>query len=128
MKNTILALTLCAVMLAALAGCGERKERFPDGSTDTMDDNYRQSQSVSDDRNTNADNGAYNGSFGHAGSATDPSLPTGDEATSRTATARAARSGRRYARYSDATWEQMLENGRIHDRDGFLLDGENTTW
>ena len=27
-----------------------------------------------------------------------------------------------------ATWQQMLENGRVHDRDGFLLDGENTTW
>ena len=27
-----------------------------------------------------------------------------------------------------ATWAQMLENGRVHDRDGFLLDGENSTW
>lgn len=27
-----------------------------------------------------------------------------------------------------ATWAQMLENGRVHDSDGFLLDGENSTW
>ena len=27
-----------------------------------------------------------------------------------------------------ATWQQMLENGRVHDTDGFLLDGENTAW
>ena len=27
-----------------------------------------------------------------------------------------------------ATWEQMLENGRVHDRDGFLFDGENSHW
>lgn len=33
---------------------------------------------------------------------------------------RAAAEGDRYAR--------MLENGRVHDRDGFLLDGENTSY
>lgn len=27
-----------------------------------------------------------------------------------------------------ATWRQMVQNGCVHDRDGFLLDGENTTW
>ena len=27
-----------------------------------------------------------------------------------------------------ATWEQMLQNGRVHDRDGFLFDGENSHW
>lgn len=33
-----------------------------------------------------------------------------------------------YRTEGTATWQQMLENGRVHDRDGFLLDGENTTW
>lgn len=33
---------------------------------------------------------------------------------------RAARQGDRYAR--------MLENGRVHDSDGFLLDGENASY
>ena len=27
-----------------------------------------------------------------------------------------------------ATWEQMLQNGRVHDTDGYLFDGENTHW
>ncbi len=27
-----------------------------------------------------------------------------------------------------ATWRQMLENGFVHDSDGFLLDGENSCW
>ena len=27
-----------------------------------------------------------------------------------------------------ATWRQMLENGFVHDSDGFLLDGENACW
>lgn len=27
-----------------------------------------------------------------------------------------------------ATWEQMLQNGRVHDKDGFLFDGENSHW
>ena len=34
--------------------------------------------------------------------------------------ARAAREGDRYAR--------MLENARVHDSDGFLLDGENASY
>lgn len=25
-------------------------------------------------------------------------------------------------------YEQMLQNGRVHDRDGFLLDGENSRY
>lgn len=29
-------------------------------------------------------------------------------------------------RESTERYEQMLQNGRVHDRDGFLLDGENT--
>ncbi len=27
-----------------------------------------------------------------------------------------------------ATWEQMLDNGRVRDTDGFLQDGENASW
>lgn len=27
-----------------------------------------------------------------------------------------------------ATWHQMVQNGCVHDRDGFLLDGENSSW
>ena len=27
-----------------------------------------------------------------------------------------------------ATWRQMLDNGFVHDTDGFLLDGENACW
>lgn len=29
---------------------------------------------------------------------------------------------------ADRRYERMLENGRVHDRDGYLLDGENTSW
>lgn len=28
----------------------------------------------------------------------------------------------------DARYQQMLENGRVHDTDGFLFDGENTSY
>lgn len=28
----------------------------------------------------------------------------------------------------DARYQQMLENGRVHDSDGFLRDGENTSY
>lgn len=33
-----------------------------------------------------------------------------------------------YRTSGTATWQQMLQNGRVHDTDGYLLDGENTTW
>ena len=26
------------------------------------------------------------------------------------------------------SWQKMLQNGRVHDSDGFLLDGENAHW
>ena len=41
------------------------------------------------------------------------------------------RMGRRTLRRgadSTATFRQMLENGYVHDSDGFLNDGENTSW
>ena len=116
MKNTILALTLCAMLATALVGCGERKENFP-GTATVTDRRYSQSYTVTDD--INADSGAYNGSFGNAGSAANPSASTGKKVTGKAG---------RYRRNSTTTWEQMVENGRIHDRDGYLLDGENTTW
>ena len=117
MKNTILALTLCAVMGLALAGCGERKENFP-GTATVTDQRYSQSYTVTG--KTNADSGAYNGSFGNTGSAANPSASTAKTVT--------GKAGRYRRRNSATTWEQMVENGRIHDRDGYLLDGENTTW
>lgn len=132
MKKTILALTLCAVMATALVGCGERRETFPNGSMDTTQTPYTDRDTTMDDRtDTNAGNGAYNGSFGNTGSATNPSAPADGSVTGNTTDGdrvlgRSNRSVLRRGR--DLTWEQMLENGRIHDRDGFLLDGENSNW
>ena len=31
-------------------------------------------------------------------------------------------------RYKATSWDQMVENGKVHDRDGILTDGENTAW
>jgi len=32
------------------------------------------------------------------------------------------------AQTADVRWTQMLENARVHDSDGFLLDGENSSY
>ena len=42
--------------------------------------------------------------------------------------ARMGRSTLRRGAESTATFRQMLENGYVHDSDGFLNDGENTSW
>lgn len=42
-----------------------------------------------------------------------------------TGVAASVRSASRKADEAAARYRQMLENGRVHDRDGFLLDGEN---
>ena len=54
---------------------------------------------------------------------------TGDTAPNDTQdSARMGRSTLRRGAESTATFRQMLENGYVHDSDGFLNDGENTSW
>ena len=50
-----------------------------------------------------------------------------NDATQRPGTVYDTMSGRQSAS-GTATWRQMLENGFVHDSDGFLLDGENACW
>lgn len=120
MKKTILALMLCAALAAPLAGCGERTEPFPPTATPTS---MTGSTTTAYARGkTNADNGAYNGSFGNTGSTPNPSpISNTDRVLGR-------HRARRLIRDRDLTWEQMVDNGRVHDRDGYLLDGENSAW
>lgn len=71
---------------------------------------------------SNASGNRYTGTVGRAGTnaytATNNGGLTGSvDYSDDAAVRRAAKAGDNYAR--------MLENGRVHDQDGFLLDGEN---
>lgn len=120
--SAILAVLALALVLTA---CGKDDDRNNDGSPSRPDTN--QSQNAPQD----------NGSGGSWQNGTDtPTQPgvgenrqNGEDTPPGTQTE--GRMGRRTLRRgadSTATFRQMLENGYVHDSDGFLNDGENTSW
>lgn len=120
--SAILAVLVLALVLTA---CGKDDDRNDDGSPSRPDTN--QSQNAPQD----------NGSGGSWQNGTDtPTQPgvgenrqNGEDTLPGTQTE--GRMGRRTLRRgadSTATFRQMLENGYVHDSDGFLNDGENTSW
>lgn len=120
--SAILAVLALALVLTA---CGKDDDRNNDGSPSRPDTN--QSQNAPQD----------NGSGGSWQNGTDtPTQPgvgenrqNGEDTLPGTQTE--GRMGRRTLRRgadSTATFRQMLENGYVHDSDGFLNDGENTSW
>lgn len=120
--SAILAVLALALVLRA---CGKDDDRNNGGSPSRPDTN--QSQNAPQD----------NGSGGSWQNGTDtPTQPgagenrqNGEDTLPGTQTE--GRMGRRTLRRgadSTATFRQMLENGYVHDSDGFLNDGENTSW
>lgn len=120
--SAILAVLALALVLTA---CGKDDDRNNGGSPSRPDTN--QSQNAPQD----------NGSGGSWQNGTDtPTQPgvgenrqNGEDTLPGTQTE--GRMGRRTLRRgadSTATFRQMLENGYVHDSDGFLNDGENISW
>ena len=104
--SAILAVLALALVLTA---CGKDDDRNNGGSPSRPDTNQSQ--------NAPQDNGS--GGSWQNGKDTLPGTQT------------EGRMGRRTLRRgadSTATFRQMLENGYVHDSDGFLNDGENTSW
>ena len=101
MKQTLATLLVTALLLVSLVGCGEKKGNNtvtpPPAATDhDTADNSRKSHDT----------------------------PGADR---RSAAARASGRSRYFnSAKSDLRYRQMLSNGRVHDADGFLFDGENT--
>ena len=117
------AIFLVLAMVLALTACGKDDDRNNGGSPGRPDTN--QSQNAPQD----------NGSGGSWQNGTDtpaqPGAGVGGAAGSQENTrdnARMGRSALRRGAESTATFRQMLENGYVHDSDGFLNDGENTSW
>lgn len=167
MKQTA-ALVMAALLMLALAGCGENKDNTnrpgsnsnntTNGTNDTTNgntnnggtnngnttnDNAADNGGTADDGLTDSNGKARNGrssygtyrdngndkaftenrgsTFGHAGQEIQRDAeqwpPTVYDTMAGTHGARGT-----------ATWRQMLDNGFVHDTDGFLLDGENACW
>lgn len=120
--SVILAVLALSLMLTA---CGRDDDRNNGGDPSRPDIN--QSQNAPQD----------NGSGGSWQNGTDtPTQPGAGENRQNgedtlPGTQAEGRMGRRTLRRgadSTATFRQMLENGYVHDSDGFLNDGENTSW
>lgn len=120
--SAILAVLALSLLLTA---CGKDDDRSNGGSPSRPDTN--QSQNAPQD----------NGSGGSWQNGTDTPTQPGagenrqNEEDTLPGTQTEGRMGRRTLRRgadSTATFRQMLENGYVHDSDGFLNDGENTSW
>ena len=120
--SAILAVLALSLMLTA---CGKDDDRNNGGDPSRPDTN--QSQNAPQD----------NGSGGSWQNGTDTPTQPGTRENRQNGedtlpgTQAEGRMGRRTLRRgadSTATFRQMLENGYVHDSDGFLNDGENTSW
>ena len=135
----ILAVLALAVMLTA---CGDKNRNDAGGTAGQTRPDTNQSQNAQQDNGTGGSwqNGTDTptqpgaGVGGAAGSqentqGTGSDALPGDTAPGDTQdNARMGRSTLRRGAESTATFRQMLENGYVHDSDGFLNDGENTSW
>ena len=126
MMKRIATLFAALSLMLALTACGET-DRTNAGVGDRNTPNTNQSQNAPQD----------NGSGGSWQNGTDTPAQPGAGENRRNGedtlpgTQAEGRMGRRALRRgadSTATFRQMLENGYVHDSDGFLNDGENTSW
>ncbi len=167
MKQTA-ALVMAALLMLALAGCGENK----DNTNRPGSNSNNTTNGTNDTTNGNTNNGGTNNGNTTNDNAADNGGTVDDGLTDSNGKARNGRSS--YGTYRDngndkaftenrgstfghagqeiqrdaeqwpptvydtmtgthgargtATWRQMLDNGFVHDTDGFLLDGENACW
>ena len=140
MREKLIAFVLAGMMVLSLVGCGAQKDKDDSvnaGNGDVSENNGGTTN------NGNTDNGGNDSVAGNAkGRTWDTDVRSGNREVydydfdnnhgstfggiDQDNTVYDGMGGYRTDR--TATWAQMLENGRVHDRDGFLLDGENSTW
>ena len=131
MRDKIIALAMCALLAVSLFACGEKRGTGND--SDILGDEQHQSNgtnngSTNGTGNTNGSNNSSNNSTD-----TDRDPTTGNNAKHSDVMGDSALRGNTLNPANGtadrtATWEQMLQNGQVHDRDGFLFDGENSHW
>lgn len=149
MKRT-LALTAATVALAlSLAACGagrnmSNEDRFTEGSsaTDTLrnrdgESGTGTSSGASVNQNTITDGlGSVSGAINRGRESLERGLADLDDRDTRdfgaldsSAYSASYQRGTMQARTATGSrLDRMLENARVHDSDGFLLDGENSSW
>ena len=113
MKEKVAALSLALLLAMGLSACDGDKKKITNDNDILGDEHPNTQQSTTNNGTTN--NGTTNNGTTNNG--------TTNNGTNHYNTTNPA-----VAPHQTATWRQMLQNGRVHDTDGFLLDGENTHW
>ena len=132
MTKKVMALLMAALLMLALAGCGENKNNTnrpgsnsnntTNGSNDADKGNGTVNYGTYRDRgNDDAFNNNHGSTFGGVGEELKEDAQQFPPTVWDSMTGNHGASG-------TATWRQMLDNGFVHDTDGFLLDGENACW
>ena len=128
MKQTITALLLALALVLGLSGCTARK----DNQSDKDNNGTTQNGTMNNGTNNGTMNGGTNS--GDAGNGTmNNGTANNNNAASRSYNSY-AQPGVNGPTSSDSvndllrgrSYEEMLRNGRVHDTDGFLTDGENS--
>ena len=143
MKRTLAIFFATAALALSLAGCadmGTGNGTAATGATDTMhDDNGTPGTGTVGGASTGTVNGnsvagAVNRATGMGRAAREGLRDAADAAVGgpNSSVYRATNNGgvlsEREAAAAGDRYARMMQNGRVHDRDGMLLDGENTSW
>lgn len=136
MKEKITALILALMIALGLSACDGTKTGTANDNDVMGDEHSNVQQQVPDNNNTNSDTnnntgsdvgneaknqtGTYAGGTYRNGSRSTYGNNGGMSGYSTTNPANGYRQG--------VSWQKMLQNGRVHDSDGYLLDGENAHW
>ena len=142
MMKKVMALLMAALLMLALAGCGEDKSNTNRPGSDSNNTTNSGSDAV-DDGVTDSNGAARNGrsSYGtYRGRSDDNAFNNNHGSTFGGVGEELKEDARQFpptvwdsmtedpGASGTATWRQMLDNGFVHDTDGFLLDGENACW
>ena len=130
MRQTLTALLLALTLALCLTGC----TRKDNGSTDLPDNSTANHGTTNHNDTVNGGNGTTNnGTMNGGTNSGDGSTGNGTDSSARSHYGTYARPGSNGADGSDSydllpgrSYEQMLRDGRVHDSDGFLTDGENS--
>lgn len=133
MKKNVWLPVLVLVLALSLVGCGEKKDNTlrPDGGNNAAgsgEANTGSDNETGTDADTDTAAGADNGSkLGRSRRFYDRGS---NDAFANNHGSTFGGAGEELRQEADgmATWRQMLDNGFVHDTDGFLLDGENASW
>ena len=115
MGKKMTAFALAALLVLGLSGCGSNSNRTNNTDRSNGTRSTYGTDGSYNNGNQNGD-GRGRGIMGELGDGIDDAMDDAGDAV-RDAGDALTGDSRRY--------QEMLENGRVHDSDGFLLDGEN---